>query len=110
MALEVTSSKSESSTKPGLHPVFTVTNIQHKVRVLDGTKVTYRLWVRLFKLHVRGYKVLSHIDGTPAPPETDASYESWHEVDPHVLQWIYGTLSDELLPRVLEGESTARQA
>ncbi|XP_074300210.1 uncharacterized protein LOC141631439 [Silene latifolia] len=96
--------------KPDLHPVFTVTNIQHKVRVLDGTKVTYASWVRLIKLHVRGYKVLSHIDGTPAPAETDASYELWCEVDAHVLQWIYGTLSDDLLPRVLEDESTARAA
>ncbi|XP_074288049.1 uncharacterized protein LOC141613207 [Silene latifolia] len=80
--------------KSGLHPVFTVSNIQHKIRVLDGTKVTYALWVRLFKLHARGYKVLSHIDGTPAPATTDDSYES----------------CDDLLPRVLEDESTARQA
>ncbi|XP_074291356.1 uncharacterized protein LOC141618149 [Silene latifolia] len=85
-------------------------NIQHKIRVLDGTKVTYASWVRLFKLHARGYKVLSHIDGTPAPAQTDESYESWYEVDAHILQWIYGTLSDDLLPRVLEDESTARQA
>ncbi|XP_020259069.1 uncharacterized protein LOC109835506 [Asparagus officinalis] len=98
------------SPKPGLHPVFTVTNIQNKVRVLDGTKVTYASWVRLFKLHARGYKVVSHIDGTPSPAETDDSYESWSEVDAHVLQWIYGTLSDDLLPRVLEDESTAREA
>ncbi|XP_074284086.1 uncharacterized protein LOC141608642 [Silene latifolia] len=99
-----------SYSKPGLHPVFTVTNIQNKIRVLDGTKVTYASWVRLFKLHARGYKVLSHIDGTPSPANTDASYDSWCEVDAHVLQWIYGTPSDELLPRVLEDESTARAA
>ncbi|XP_074299706.1 uncharacterized protein LOC141630858 [Silene latifolia] len=101
---------SSSSQKPPLHPVYTVTNIQHKVRVLDGTKVTYASWVRLFKLHARGYKVLSHIDGTPAPAETHDSYASWAEVDAHVLQWIYGTLSDDLLPRVLEDDSTTRVA
>ncbi|XP_074282619.1 uncharacterized protein LOC141607159 [Silene latifolia] len=99
-----------SSPKTGLHPVFSVSNIQHKIRVLDGTKVTYASWARLFKLHAREYKVLSNIDGTPSPAKTDASYESWHEVDTHVLQWIYGTLSDELFPRVLEHESTARKA
>ncbi|XP_074271086.1 uncharacterized protein LOC141595010 [Silene latifolia] len=99
-----------SSSKPDLHPVFTVSNIQHKVHVLDGTKVTYVSWVRLFNLHAGGYKVLAHIDGTPAPPKTDASYDSWLEVDAHVLQWIYGTLSDDLLPCVLEDESTAREA
>lgn len=81
-----------------IHPVYTVTNIQNKVRILDGTKVTYTSWVRLFKLHARGYKVLSHIDGTTTPPkETDPSYEAWSEIDAIVLQWIYGTLSDELL-------------
>ncbi|XP_074300659.1 uncharacterized protein LOC141631957 [Silene latifolia] len=61
------------SSKSGLHPVFTVSNIQHKIH-------------------------------------TDESYDSWSEVDAHVLQWIYGTLSDELLLRVLEDESAAREA
>lgn len=90
-----------------IHPVYTVTNIQNKVRILDGTKVTYTSWVRLFKLHARGYKVLSHIDDTTAPPaENDPAYEAWSEIDAIVLQWIYGTLSDELLVRVLD-ETTA---
>uniref|UniRef100_A0A251VD12 Putative ribonuclease H-like domain-containing protein n=1 Tax=Helianthus annuus TaxID=4232 RepID=A0A251VD12_HELAN len=95
---------------PSLHPVYTVTNIQNKVRVLDGTKVTYSSWVKLFQLHARGYKVLNHIDGTLPPATTDPSYEQWAEVDAIVLQWIYGSLSDELLVRVLEPESTALQA
>ncbi|XP_074306462.1 uncharacterized protein LOC141641710 [Silene latifolia] len=99
-----------SSSKPPLHPVFTVTNIQNKVRVLDSTKVTYASWVRLFKLHARGHDVLSHIDGTRAPSETDETYAAWLKIDAHVLQWIYGTMSEELLPRVLEDESTARAA
>ena len=73
-------------TSKGLHPVFTVGNILHKVRVLDGTKVTYSSWVKLFKLHARGYKVLNHIDGTPSPVPTDPDYESWREIDSHVLQ------------------------
>ncbi|XP_074296691.1 uncharacterized protein LOC141627145 [Silene latifolia] len=101
---------SPSQSKSNLHPVFTVTNIQNKVRVLDGTKVTYATWVRLFRLHAEGYDVLDHIDETPAPAKTDASYGAWKKIDAHVLQWIYGTLSDELLPRVLEDESTARAA
>ncbi|XP_074303269.1 uncharacterized protein LOC141637725 [Silene latifolia] len=96
--------------KSQLHPVFTVTNIQNKVRVLDGTKVAYASWVRLFKLHARGYDVLSHIDGAAAPAETHSSYADWCKVDVHVLQWIYGTVSDDLLPRILEDESTARAA
>ncbi|KAL9230753.1 hypothetical protein vseg_006065 [Gypsophila vaccaria] len=96
--------------KPTLHPVYTVNNIQHKVRVLDGTKVTYGSWVNLFKLHARGYKVLHHIDGTSPPPKTDPAYDAWCQIDSHVLQWIYGTLSDELLARVLTADSTAYEA
>ncbi|XP_074284315.1 uncharacterized protein LOC141608867 [Silene latifolia] len=96
--------------QPKLHPVYSVTNIQNKVRVLDGVKVPYSSWVKLFKLHARGYKVLHHIDGTRKPAETDSTYEEWCEIDAHVLQWIYGTLNDDLLSRVLEEESTAYEA
>ncbi|XP_074299021.1 uncharacterized protein LOC141630028 [Silene latifolia] len=106
----MTKEDSSSSSKPPLHPVYTVTNIQNKVRVLDGTKVTYASWVRLFKLHALDHDVLSHIDGTDAPAKTDEAYASWVKIDAHVIQWIYGNLSDELLPRVLEDESTAREA
>ncbi|XP_074298198.1 uncharacterized protein LOC141629024 [Silene latifolia] len=85
-----------SAPKPSLYPVYTVTNIQNKVN--------------LFTLHARGYKVLHHIDDTPAPAKNDPLYDAWYEIDAHVLQWIYGTLSDELLPRVLEPDSTAQEA
>ncbi|XP_074297155.1 uncharacterized protein LOC141627842 [Silene latifolia] len=96
--------------KPNLHPDYSVTNILNKVRMLDGVKVSYSAWVKLFTLHARGYKVLHHIDGTNPPPETDASYASWCEIDAHVLQWIYGSVSDELLLRILEADSTAHEA
>ncbi|KAI3733939.1 hypothetical protein L6452_13398 [Arctium lappa] len=57
-----------------LHAVYTVTNIQHKIRILDGTKVTYNSWVKLFQLHARGYKVLDHIDVQRSFPERKRSY------------------------------------
>ncbi|CAH1418611.1 unnamed protein product [Lactuca virosa] len=96
--------------KGALHPVYTVTNIQNKVRVLDGVKVTYSSWVKLFKLHARGYKVLAHIDGTASPAKTAADYNQWSEIDAIVLQWIYGSISDDILVRVLEPDSTAYEA
>ncbi|XP_022030869.1 uncharacterized protein LOC110931801 [Helianthus annuus] len=105
--------KSSTSTNPtpnSLHPVYTVTNIQHKVRMLDGTKVSYPSWVKLFMLHATGYEVVHHIDGTPAPGKDAADYPAWKKIDAVVLQWIYGTLSDELLVRVLEDTSTAYEA
>ncbi|KAM0059889.1 hypothetical protein Hdeb2414_s0005g00186311 [Helianthus debilis subsp. tardiflorus] len=102
--------QSEKQTNTQLHPVYTVTDITRKVRVLDGVKVTYSSWVKLFQLHARGYKVSSHIDGTPAPQTTDPTFEAWEDVDSIVLQWIYGTLSDDLLVRVLRQKSTTYEA
>ncbi|KAJ0530066.1 hypothetical protein HanLR1_Chr10g0362901 [Helianthus annuus] len=93
-----------------LHPVYTVSNIQNKVRTLDGTKVSYALWVKLFTLHAKGYHVLCHIDGTPSPAKESADFAEWENVDSIVLQWIYGTLSDDLLVRVMADESTALDA
>ncbi|XP_074266400.1 uncharacterized protein LOC141589667 [Silene latifolia] len=102
--------ENSTSQKPSLHTVYTVTNIQNKVCVLDGAKVSYASWVNLFTLHGRGYKVLNHIDDTPSPAKTDPLYDAWYEIDAHVLQWIYGTMSDDLLPRILEPDSTAQEA
>ncbi|KAJ9556633.1 hypothetical protein OSB04_011247 [Centaurea solstitialis] len=80
------------------------------VWVLDGVKVSYASWVNLFKLTARAYKVMAHIDRTPSPEATNAYYEAWSKLDTIVLQWIYGSLSNDLLVRVLQPESTARQA
>ncbi|KAJ0886812.1 putative RNA-directed DNA polymerase [Helianthus annuus] len=96
--------------KPSLHPAYTVTNINNKIRTLDGKKVTYSAWVKLFNLHARAYKVLDHVDGTAAPAETDPLFTSWSEIDALILQWIYRTVSDDILARVLDTDLTARAA
>ncbi|KAI3690613.1 hypothetical protein L2E82_48745 [Cichorium intybus] len=93
-----------------LHPAYSVTNIQTKIRTLDGTKVTYSSWTKLFCLHAKAYKVSDHINGTPPPIETDPGYVQWAEIDALVLQWIYSTLSDELMARILENDTTAQAA
>ena len=98
------------STLPKQSTQSTLSQIFKTRCILDGTKVAYSSWVRLFKLHVRGYKVLAHIDGTTPPTKTDPAYEAWSKIDAIVLQWIYGTLSDDLLARVLDPESTAFEA
>nr|XP_043620058.1 uncharacterized protein LOC122591897 [Erigeron canadensis] len=91
-----------------LHPAYSVTNIQSKIRTLDGTNVTYSQWIRLFRLHAVAYKVMDHIDGTAPPPppaSSSAGYEVWKEIDVLALQWIFGTLSDALLKRVMDGST-----
>ncbi|XP_021995808.1 uncharacterized protein LOC110892991 [Helianthus annuus] len=51
-----------------------------------------------------------HIDGTPTPDKEAVDYSSWKKIDAVVLQWIYGTLSSDLLVHVLEDKSTAFEA
>ncbi|KAI3760479.1 hypothetical protein L1987_50874 [Smallanthus sonchifolius] len=106
-----TSSVDTTDPKPhNLHPVYTVTNIQNKVHVLDGVDITYPTWVKLFTLHATGYDVVQHIDGSPSPDKDSTDYPSWKKIDAVVLQWIYGTLTKPLLVRVLEDKSTAYEA
>ncbi|XP_074318271.1 uncharacterized protein LOC141655071 [Silene latifolia] len=102
--------ESSGNGKPVLHPVYSVTNILLKVRMLDSVKITYSSWVKLFSLHAKGYKVSHHIDGTRPPAKTDPTYAEWCEIDAHVLQWIYGSISEDLLIRIFETESTAHEA
>ncbi|XP_076914474.1 uncharacterized protein LOC143573494 [Bidens hawaiensis] len=104
-----TDSAESSTTKPEpLHPAYSVSNIQSKIRTLDGIKVTYSAWVRLFRLHAVAYKVSHHIDDSAPPAETSPEYAQWKELDALVLQWIYSTVSDDLLKRLIN--TTARAA
>ncbi|KAL8251975.1 hypothetical protein R6Q59_035668 [Mikania micrantha] len=101
------SSSSDSKPSP-LHPAYSVNNIQSKIRTLDDTTVTYSSWVKLFKFHSVAYRVLDHIDNTPPPLPTDPTFLVWKELDPLVSQWIYSTVSDDLLVCILDTEATAR--
>ncbi|XP_022041071.1 uncharacterized protein LOC110943642 [Helianthus annuus] len=101
---------SDQPSKSHLHPAYSVTNVQSKIRTLDGVKVTYTSWVKLFKLHVVAYQVIDHIDGTDPPAETTPEYRQWKEIDALVLQWIYSTVSDDLLGRVIDAGPTAIKA
>ncbi|KAI3682106.1 hypothetical protein L2E82_50138 [Cichorium intybus] len=92
---------------PGLHPAYTVTNIQNKIRTLDGSKVTYSSWVKLFRLQAKAYKVSDHLDADP-PEKTADDYDHWAEIDALVLQWIYSTVSDEIMAMIIENDTTAR--
>ncbi|XP_076945669.1 uncharacterized protein LOC143616841 [Bidens hawaiensis] len=101
----------KSEPKPTtFHLVYTVTNIQQRLRTLDGQKLSYHSWVKLFKLHAIGFDVLQHIDGSPAPEVASTEYPAWKKIDAIVLQWIYGTISDKLFDQVLVDESTSYEA
>ncbi|KAJ9552992.1 hypothetical protein OSB04_017037 [Centaurea solstitialis] len=93
-----------------LHPAYSVTNIQQRVRFLDGEKIPYPSWVNLFWLLATGFDVLNHIDGSPPPEAKSAEYSSWKKPDAVVLQWIYAILSEDLLVWVLVSKPTAYEA
>ncbi|KAI3797236.1 hypothetical protein L1987_32491 [Smallanthus sonchifolius] len=103
-------SASNTKTTFASHPAYTVSNINNKIKTLDGHKITYSTWVKFFLLHTTAYKVTNHIDGTAAPDKTDPNYEEWKEIDALVLQWIYNTISDELVIRIVESNTTANAA
>ncbi|XP_035838969.1 uncharacterized protein LOC118486552 [Helianthus annuus] len=98
-----------SSTKPAisLHPAYSVTNIQTKIPTLDGSKVTYSSWVKLFQLHA----VTLHIR-SPITLTRHLRLLTQHQNMTYgrnlMPVWIYSTVSDDLLVRILETGSTAR--
>ncbi|GAU43137.1 hypothetical protein TSUD_246770 [Trifolium subterraneum] len=99
-----------------IHPALTVPNITNFIKVrLDMEKSQYNTWSELFKIHARAYQVLDHIipsstDAVTDPPLKDTDPKLWSRLDAVVLQWIYGTISDDLLNTIIERDSTAETA
>ncbi|XP_045822221.1 uncharacterized protein LOC123915115 [Trifolium pratense] len=101
-----------------IHPALTVTNITNFIKItLDIEKSQYNTWSELFKIHAQAYEVLDHIipptetnttSSSPSLKETDPTL--WKRLDAIVLQWIYGTISTDLLHTIIERDSTAQQA
>ncbi|XP_021757479.1 uncharacterized protein LOC110722517 [Chenopodium quinoa] len=90
------------------HPALAVNNIKNAIPlVLDYEKVQYSNWVELFENHACAYNVLDHIDPTVSRP-TDVLDALWKRLDAIVKQWIYGTISTELLNTILAPKSTAQ--
>nr|TKR99372.1 Retrovirus-related Pol polyprotein from transposon TNT 1-94 [Populus alba] len=99
------------------HPALAVSNINTFIKVtLDIEKDQYITWSELFKIHARAYQVLDHIiPPSAAEMKQDTSLQDtdpdlWSRVDAIVLQWIYGTISEDLLNTILERDSTAALA
>ncbi|XP_071719315.1 uncharacterized protein [Rutidosis leptorrhynchoides] len=98
------------------HPAFTVSNIKNHIPItLEMDKVKYSTWSELFKITCKAYDVIDHI----IPPSTDSSKSSvspattntqavsWDRLDAVVLNWIFGTISIDLLDNIFEADSTA---
>ncbi|XP_071688941.1 uncharacterized protein [Rutidosis leptorrhynchoides] len=106
-----------------IHPAITINNIKNFIPItLEMEKSQSSFWAGLFQIHCLAYEVLDHIipstdssstvssssDQTDKSP--DKSKASWDRLDPIVLQWIYGTISHDLLRTIFKPDSTAQQA
>ncbi|XP_021990303.2 uncharacterized protein LOC110886769 [Helianthus annuus] len=115
------------------HPALMVTNIRNFVPfTLEMESGQYNSWAELFKIHCRAFLVYDHIDASVQPPtlsetqtnssdkEKDATpkpkvvsqddIDLWYRLDAIVLQWIYSTISNDLLHTILKTNATALEA
>ncbi|XP_076939279.1 uncharacterized protein LOC143607881 [Bidens hawaiensis] len=75
----------------------------------------YTSWSELFKIHCKAFMVFDHLSNkkppTPAKPEDAAKdLQQWERINPIVLQWIYGTISQDLIHTILRKNTTACDA
>ncbi|XP_074303973.1 uncharacterized protein LOC141638458 [Silene latifolia] len=94
------------------HPALAVSNIKNHVTVVLGMdNDQYPLWVSLYTNHAKSNRVLHHIvkpkSGGSKAPVTDDEKEMWDVLDATILQWIYATVSGDLLETIVEEDSTA---
>lgn len=104
--------------KPKFHPTLAITNVKNLIPImLDMESGQYHSWSALYKVQDRVHKVLDHI----IPPSDeigkassktikDVDPDLWDRLDAVVLQWIYATISTDLLHSILEPDDTAVNA
>ncbi|XP_074297288.1 uncharacterized protein LOC141627992 [Silene latifolia] len=102
----------DTNAKSALHPALTVNIIRNHITVLLGMdNDQYPLWVAHFTNHAKSNRVLHHIikpkSGLSKPPVTDDERKLWETLDATVLQWIYSTVTNELLEIIVEDDTTA---
>lgn len=103
---------------PKFHPALTITNVKSLIPItLDMEHGMYHSWAALFTVLVRVHDLHHHI--IPPTEESEvAAYTAskakdpalWKRLDAAVLQWIYGTISTDLLHAILLKDDTAHGA
>nr|GEW40943.1 hypothetical protein [Tanacetum cinerariifolium] len=101
------------------HPALTITNIKNLIPItFEMEKSQYYSWAELFKIHCRAYEVIDHIIPKPAASSSTKkdketsiiiTPETWSRLD-SIVQWIYNTISNDLLHTILAPDSIAQQA
>ncbi|XP_021995398.1 uncharacterized protein LOC110892550 [Helianthus annuus] len=101
-----------------LHPAVTVSNIRQLIPItLDIETGHYTSWSELFKIQCKAFQVYDHLQPRTTPAtssdkdkEKEKPTESWERLDSIVLQWIYATISQDLLHTILKPNTTAFDA
>ena len=102
--------KSKSSS---FHPALAVSNVKNIIPItIDLEHVQYGTWAELFRVHARSHRVLSHIipPENVQSPSTNEETELWATLDATVLQWIYSTISTNLLHTIIEPDLSVMAA
>ncbi|XP_076956183.1 uncharacterized protein LOC143631249 [Bidens hawaiensis] len=114
--------------EPKLHPAVTVSNIKNFITItLDLESGQFTSWSELFKIHCKAFLVYDHLLHNEPPtattssskepskpdapkPNTPSTLDSWERLDSIVLQWIYDTISYDLLNTIIKTNTTAHEA
>ncbi|XP_021714715.1 uncharacterized protein LOC110682695 [Chenopodium quinoa] len=103
---------------PKYHPAFTITNVKSLTPItLDSNHGLYHSWAALFKVLCRVHDLTSHII-PPMDASELAAYESVkraylayrRRLDAAVLNWIYNSVSPDILTAILLKDDTIHGA
>ncbi|XP_060178204.1 uncharacterized protein LOC132608141 [Lycium barbarum] len=107
-----------SDTGAKFHSALSITNVKSLVPfTLDIENGPYHSWVALFKVQARVHNLMHHII-PPTEVAAKAKIDALRVADPElydlldaaVLQWIYGTISPELLQAILVKDDTVAKS
>ncbi|XP_062104493.1 uncharacterized protein LOC133815698 [Humulus lupulus] len=107
-----------SNNKEKFHPALSITNVKSVIPItLDNETGQYHSRAALFTVQLRVHNLLDHIF-PPTEEVAKAAYEKekaadpalWKRLDTAILQWIYATISSDLLHAILFKDDSAQAA
>ncbi|XP_055815527.1 uncharacterized protein LOC129885313 [Solanum dulcamara] len=98
-----------------IHHTISIPTIRSSLRRViykSGTKPEIK--AILFKIHARSHRVIDRIIPSAADtvkrPQQEEEKELWSTLDAIILQWLYATISHDLLHTILEPDTTTIEA
>ncbi|XP_050888853.1 uncharacterized protein LOC127094020 [Lathyrus oleraceus] len=103
--------------KPNFNSAFTINNVKTIIQVtLENDSNLYLSWSALFKVQTRVHNILDHIIPSSDAHAIQASAdlkandsELWNWLDVVVLQWMYATVSQDILQSIIVVDDTAEE-